>query len=124
MSSYLFLTTEFGVSNAGIHLLRSGFNYETILWHKINSIKIEKGKELHNWIIIFLIGSALLIIGGYLSIRALDTVFNEGSLKSIKMLAFLLIPCLGGFFIYNSLQTGLLIKIKYSSDKNDMFPLK
>jgi hypothetical protein len=125
MATYLFETSEFGVSDSGIHLLRSGFNYQTIRWTEINSIKIEKGKELHNWAIILMFGLVIFIVGIYLSIRTIDILIHkDNAVRNAKMILFLLIPCVGAYFVYNSLQTGTLLRINYSAYKKLMFPLK
>jgi hypothetical protein len=98
MATYLFETSEFGVSDSGIHLLRSGFNYQTIRWTEINSIKIEKGKELHNWAIILMLGLVIFIVGIYLSIRTIDILIHkDNAVRNAKMILFLLIPCVGAY---------------------------
>jgi hypothetical protein len=66
MAYYNFQTEEFGVSESGIHLLRSGFNYKTITLSEIDRIRIERAKEIHNWWLVFIIGSALIGFGGVL----------------------------------------------------------
>jgi hypothetical protein len=125
MTKYLFHTSELGVSDIGIHLLRSGFNYQTINWNEIEFIKIEKGRELHNWWITFLLGSVLLTIGGYLSIRTFDILMNKNHPEYYaKMLLFLLIPCIGIYFLYNSLRVGVIVRIRYNAYKKKMFPLR
>jgi len=125
MTEYLFQTSELGISDTGIHLLRSGFNYQTINWNEINFMKIEKGRELHNWWIVFLLGAALLTVGGYLSIRTIDILMNKDHPEVyVKMLLFLLIPFVGIYFLYNSLKTGVIVRINYAAYKKKMFPLK
>jgi hypothetical protein len=125
MEKYLFETPEFGISQKGIHLLRSGFNYETIDWSELNSVKIYKGKELYNWWIILLLGIALLVLGIYLSIRTLDILMvKENPQNYVKMLLFLLIPVIGIYFIFNAIKTGTLMKINYANFKKKMFPLR
>lgn len=125
MKSYNFQTSEFGVSENGIHFLRSGFNYKTIDFAEINRIQIQKGKELHNWWVIFIIGAVLIGLGVYLSIGIIE-MFVEGNVapRNAKMIFLLLIPVAGGYFVYNSLQTGLILKIDSSKGERNMFPLK
>jgi hypothetical protein len=125
MANYLFETSEFGISDSGIHLLRSGFNYETISWTEINSIKIERGKELYNWAIILLLGLVIFIVGVYLSIRTMNILIHkDNAVRNAKMILFLLIPFAGAYFVYTSLQTGTLLRINYSAYKKLMFPLR
>jgi uncharacterized membrane protein len=122
MKTYLFQTHEFGVSSEGIHLLRSGFNYETIDWSQIKSLKIQRGKALHNWFVILVIGVALLSLGIYLSIRTIDTLmYQEHAERYVKMMQFLLIPGIGVYFIYNALRTGTLAVIQYHTRKEVSF---
>jgi hypothetical protein len=125
MSTYYFQTNEFGVSDNGIHLLRSGFHYKTIPWHEVNSVRIEKGNELHNWWVIFLLGTVLLAVGCYLSFQTIDILINkEYPARIVKMLMFLQIPCVGIYFVYNSLKTGTILRIKYGSNKEEKFALR
>jgi hypothetical protein len=124
MNNYLFQSTEFAVSDNGIHLLRSGFNYKTIRWSEVDSIKIRKGKELNNSWVIFLLGLILLTAGVYLTIRTVDIlVHKEHAERYIKMLLFLLIPVIGVYFVYNSMRTGIIMSVNYAADKKEMFPL-
>ena len=124
MNNYLFQSTEFAVSDNGIHLLRSGFNYKTIRWGEVDSIKIRKGKELNNSWIIFLFGLIVLTTGAYLTIRTVDIlVHKEHAERYIKMLLFLLIPVIGVYFVYNSMRTGIIMSVNYSAHKKEMFPL-
>lgn len=125
MEKYLFQTSEFGISSTGIHLLRSGFNYRTISWAAIYATKISKGKELHNWWLILLIGLAITALGIYLSVRAFDILMHKDQpLLYIKMLQFTLIPMIGFFFIRNALRTGLCLSLHFTQHKKIMFPLR
>jgi hypothetical protein len=124
MTNYLFQTSEFGVSDKGIHLLRSGFNYETIHWKEIDAAKIEKGRELRNWLLVFILGAALLALGLYLSYRTVDVLGTDPHPERlVKMLQFTLIPFIGAYFVYTSLRTGALLRISYQN-KRDTFLLK
>jgi hypothetical protein len=124
MNNYLFQSAEFAVSDNGIHLLRSGFNYKTIRWGEVDSIKIRKGKELNNSWIIFLFGLIVLTTGAYLTIRTVDIlVHKEPAERYVKMLLFLLIPVIGVYFVYNSMRTGIIMSVNYSAHKKEMFPL-
>jgi hypothetical protein len=124
MTTYHFQTTEFAVSDTGIHLLRSGFNYNTILFSDIKSIRIERGKELRNWLVIFLLGAILLMAGLYVSVYTLSAVISDGvSRRGWRICYLFFIPCFGAYFVYKSLQTGTIVRINYG-DNNEMFPLK
>lgn len=125
MTTYNFKTSEFGLTTEGVHLLRSDFNYKTIRFSEIKRIKIEKGKELHNWWLVFLLGAALIGLGVYLSLGTIKILIDgDISPRHARMIFLLLIPVAGGYFVYNSLQTGLILKIECVDGERDMFPLK
>ena len=125
MNKYSFQTKEFGLTDDGIHFLRSGFNYKTINFKDIQRADIKKGKELNNWIIIFIIGTILIIPGIWVSIKLID-VFINSELKPVqaRMALFFFIPFVGGYFIYSSLKTGTVLQIYYGDHKSDKFSLK
>ena len=125
MTNYNFKTREFGISNRGIHLLWSGFNYKTINFSEIKNIQIEQGKELNNWWIILIIGATLIVFGVSLSVGTIRALI-EGNVAPhhARMILLLLIPVVGGYFVYNSLQTGLVLKIYCTNGKKDTFPLE
>jgi hypothetical protein len=124
MATYNFQSKEFGISDRGVHLLRSGFNYKTIAFSGINRIRIEKGMKIRNWWLVFVLGAVMIFFGVYLSIGAL-TALMTGNIapRQARMIFFLFIPLTGGYFIYNSLQTGLVLKIDFSNGDKDTFPL-
>ena len=125
MKNYLFETPEFGLTEVGIDLLRSRFQYATISWKEINAIKISYGKELRYWWLILLIGIALLVLGGYLTFRTIDILSHkEQPLNYIKMLQFSLILLIGGFFVFTSLRSGPLLHVSYANYKKLVFPIK
>jgi hypothetical protein len=123
--NYHFSTNEFGISDQGIHFLRSGYNYETIKFSKIDSIRIEKGMEHHNWIVIFIIGALLFSAGLYTSGSLLDAILEENvSGKSAKgWFAFAMIAMLGFWFVSNSVRSGTILWIQYDG-KRLKFPLR
>jgi hypothetical protein len=97
MINYYFKTTEFGLSDKGIHLLRSGFNYKTIDFIDIDELKIERGKVLHNWFVILLIGTLIFVGGFYLTIPIMDALLDgDISKQRGKLILLLLIPCIAG----------------------------
>jgi hypothetical protein len=124
MKNYLFETPEFGITEAGIDLLRSKFKYGTISWKEVNAVKISYGKELRHWWIILLIGIGLIILGGYFCFRTIDILTHkEQPLNYIKMLQFSLILLIGGYFAFTSLRSGPLLHVNYSNYKKLIFPI-
>jgi hypothetical protein len=125
MKHYYFKTREFGVSDTGIHFLRSGFNYRTISFSEIDGLRIERGKELHNWIVIFFIGAVILLAEVYLSLRIVDVLINgDIGPQNARLALVLFIPFVGAYFVYNSVQTGIILRINYQRYKTTKFPLR
>jgi hypothetical protein len=125
MDKYYFTTSEFGVSDNGVHLLRSGYNYRTINYSEIKRARIIKGKELDNWFIIFLIGLTMLVAGLFLTFRLIDTLMTAEVTRAGLRLGYLFfIPVVGAFFVYQSFQTGLLLKLEFTDNRTSKFPLR
>jgi hypothetical protein len=126
MNEYAYETTEFGLSNEGIHLLRSRFNYETIPYSDVQSITIERGKELNNWIPILLFGSVLVTASILYILRALHVVGNhEVNIIYIEQIIIPVIPLLlGCYCLYSSTRNGAILRVKTVANKKDKFPLK
>ncbi len=126
MNNEYFRTKEFYISDHGIHMLRSGFDYQTIKFSEIREAKIEKGMELHNWFVIYLIGAVLLIGGIYFSTLVLDQVIygDDSGTRSAKLMVVIFIPLIGFYFLYNSLERGLLLKLYFKNGKRTKFPLR
>lgn len=125
MSKYKFQTQEFGVSETGIHLLRSNYNYETINYNDISLFEITKGKVIRNWILILTIGFGLIGFSIYY-VSGLIDVFNDHSIHAIyieEIVVPVLPFLLGGYCIFISMKTGIIFKI-ISNDKKDFFPLE
>jgi hypothetical protein len=76
MGQYYFRTKEFGVTDKGIHLLRGGFNYETIAFAQIHKLEIRRGKELNNWFAILVIGLILFTPGIYFAISVINILVH------------------------------------------------
>ena len=125
MTNYYFETREFAFSDTGIHLLRSGFNYETIEFSQIHSLTIDRGKELNNWILIFLIGLALVSFSVYYSLRLLSIIDNKDvDVIYIEEILIPLIPFMfGGYCLYSSTRNGPILRIKTIKNKADKFSL-
>ena len=126
MNQYYFETREFGVSDNGIHLLRSRFNYETIEFNQVDYLIIGKGKELNNWLIILLIGLALVSFSVYYSLSLFNIIDNnEVNVIYLEEILVPLIPfMLGGYCLYSSTRNGTILRVKTIKNKVDKFPLK
>lgn len=62
MKIYNFETEQFGISDVGIHLLRSRYNYETYEFKDIDQITVVRGKQVYNWIVLFTLGILFLLV--------------------------------------------------------------
>lgn len=126
MTNYYFETREFGVTDKGIHLLRSRFNYETIEFKEIDTISIERGKELNNWIAILIIGLAFVSFSVWYSVRLYIVLNNnEVAVISIEEILVPLIPfMLGAYCLYSSTRNGPILRVRTIKNKSEKFPLK
>lgn len=119
MKHYKFSTREFGISDTGIHLLRSNFNYSTINFKDITSLEIGRGRLIRNWIFVFIFGLSLIVFSIYYA-YGLIVVFNDPGVKRIY-LEELMVPflpaLLGGFCIYSSSRKGIVMKIQHNGKK-------
>jgi hypothetical protein len=114
MKTYKFETNQFGISEAGIHLLRSRFNYETIAYKDIDEIRIERGRQVNNWVILLVLGWSFLIAGSVFGYKLLYEFFLGNSVSVFYFEQFLVpvIPImLGVYMVGSSLKVGWNIKV-------------
>ena len=123
VTKYHFVTDEFGVSDVGIHLLRSRFNYQTIKFSEIKIMSVGKGMELHNWALIFVVGAILIVVGVGISIGIINTLLTHGA-SGPRILLVLFIPFVGAYFVFNSVQIDTIMTINYGCNNKHKFPLK
>lgn len=127
MPDYHFETSEFGVSDTAVHYLRSRFNYKTIPYTEVDSIKIERGKELNNWGIILALGIALLAFGGYYCYALYVFMFETAVHRTIspEQILLPLIPLLaGGYCLYSSTRNGTILLLTKRDGTRDKFSLR
>ncbi|HSY62570.1 MAG TPA: hypothetical protein VK796_11870 [Cytophaga sp.] len=125
MSYYKFTTNGFGISETGIHLLRSNFNYKTIDFKDITLVQIKKGKLINNWLLIFIFGIGLITFSSYCVFK-LVIAFNDDSVRRIFIEQIILpvLPLLlGGFRLYTSARNGMVITIR-NNRKDVSYPLE
>lgn len=108
---FQFETDEFGVSSDGIHLLRNGFNYRTVLWKEVRIARITKGKEAHNWLILFFIGVVILFFSVDTIFQVSETFLYKGlNMQSARLIfSLVMMSLLGVFFVINSIRSGTLL---------------
>ena len=125
MNLYKFSTREFGVSNEGIHWLRSGYNYKTIAFTDVRSITIGKGKQISNWIVALLFGILLVCVGLYVLFYACNALY-AGTVRVFypEQFAFAAIPLfIGTYSLFMSLKKGIIIELGTDTGKT-AFPLE
>lgn len=126
MSKYYFETQDFGLSDQGIHLLRSRYNYKTIDFNQVAKITIERGKELNNWIAILMLGITLVSFALYYAVGMFNFL-TDGvrGIISIQEILVPLIPFLMGIYcLYSSTRNGIVMRVFTMDDKHERFPLK
>lgn len=124
MNKYFLKTEEFGISEVGIHLLRSGFNFETIPFSSIISIEITKGKLIRNWLLILIIGIGLITFSIYYTKGVID-LYNDPTVHvmPIESIVVPILPCAFGIFcLYTSLGSGPVM-ILYQNGKKSSYAL-
>jgi hypothetical protein len=124
MKKYLIKSTYFSVSRKGIHLMRNGFNYETIQYDSIKKVSIERKNEVYNWLASLVFGIFIFGLGMYLSygfLKALTEGEFAGSYKSIFML---LTPIFGICFVYLALRRAPVITLSYGNGKFVRLPIR
>jgi hypothetical protein len=113
MSVYYFETDKFGVSDSGIHLLRSRYNYKTIEFKSVTEIYIRNGHQVNNWLLALIIGIALVLAGIYAGWNVLYDYF-WGTRYNFYIEEFV-VPVLplfvGTYCIVVALRKGLVMEI-------------
>lgn len=125
MTSYKLETDQFGLSETGLHLLRSRFNYETIEYSSMDQITIDRGRQVANWLIVLIVGLVLFCLGGYILIKVIYEYFFADNYHLFYVEQFILpvIPLmLGAFSIYHSLKSGPVLKITINN-KTKHYPI-
>ena len=126
MTSYKFVTDQFGISDNGIHMLRSGFNYETIEFTKVQEISVTKGRQISNWVVALVFGLMLTCAGLFVLYHVLYEYFigTKVHVFYVQQFAFPIIPLIiGTYTIFVSLRNGLILKISVDS-KTKKLPIE
>ncbi len=113
---YFFSNEYFGLSEAGLHLMRSGFNFETIGFEHIESVNIKKGKSINNWFLLLTFGVILLCAAAFLALN----VFINDSRHTIhieEIVGMVMLSCIGSFVIWRSFKNEQIIEFKASNKK-------
>ncbi|MBX2844341.1 MAG: hypothetical protein KTR26_21425 [Flammeovirgaceae bacterium] len=122
---YEFENKYFGISDQGIHLLRNRFNYNTFQNSELEELRIEKGKLINNWIVVFIIGTIFIGFSLFYSIQLFELLTSDQFFRIyIEEILVPVIPFLLGIYAaYASLKTGPVLKIILRGGKTNSFPL-
>ena len=125
MDQYTFETKEFGLSETGIHLLRSRYNYKTIDYGEIDTITIGTDKELNNWWIILFLGLALVAFAIYYTYGLyLYVVSSQTGVIYMEDFVVPVIPLLmGGYCIFMGLRNGKVMRVHTMDGKSKKLSL-
>jgi hypothetical protein len=119
VSNYTFETASFGLSDEGVHLLRSGYNYKTLPYTHIRKAILKKGVAIKNWLVVLVLGLALLFFAVYQAAHLyhlfMDPEVHRVSIESIVLPVLPL--ALGNYCMYISLKRTTILKIKYHGGK-------
>jgi hypothetical protein len=118
MSVYKFATNRFGISEDGIHLLRSGYNYKTVLFSELQSVTIGRGRQVSNWLVALLFGAGLVFFGSYVLAHAIYAYFMRDDIYIMYVEQFVIpvIPLIIGFYtVFISLRNGATLKVMVNS---------
>ncbi|MEM6524637.1 MAG: hypothetical protein AAGF85_17560 [Bacteroidota bacterium] len=123
--TYKFESDKFAFSDNQLHLLRNKYNFRSFSNSEIHSISIRKGKQVNNWVVLLVLGMAMIGFSIYYALR-LHYLLSEGIIRSIYVEEILipLIPTmLGGYCVYSSVRNGIVATVILNSGKTYNFPL-
>lgn len=100
MSQYQFQSEDFGLSDNGVHLLRSQFNFKTIRYEEVKRATIERSSEIKNAALILLLGILLASFAFYQA-RWVIELFTTPSTTTIHIESIVLpvIPAEASFHL-------------------------
>lgn len=126
MPDYHYQTREFGLSEEAVHLLRNSYNYKSYKYSDIANITIGKGKGIKNWMVVLVIGIALVLFAIWYTLGIFGIISNkEVRVIYIEEIIVPLFPFLVGFYcIYVSTKTETVVRLKMTDNKVDSLPLK
>jgi len=122
MDIYDFEGTDFALSSRGIHLLRSRYNYKTIEYENVQKAVIERGTEIHNVIVAFVLGVGLVTFAFFQTLYIIR-LFNDPNAHTIyiESIVLPLLPALiGSYLIYIAIKKRPILIIKSGKMKQKL----
>ena len=122
MSNYTFETDRFALSDEGVHLLRSGYNYKTLAYPDIRRATLKKGVAIKNWLLVLLLGVGLISFAVYQAAHLYHLFMDPNTHKVyIESILLPVLPLLlGNYCIYISLKRTTILKVKYRGGKTKL----
>ncbi len=106
MDKYDFATKEFAISEEGIHMLRSGFNYKTISFQQIDKVIIKMDFLTKRVFLTWLVGLASIIFA-FMQVKNVYECLVDPAVK-VVLIEFVVLPflptMLGIYCIYISVK--------------------
>lgn len=122
MNNYDFEATDFALSDAGIHLLRSRHNYKTIEYKDIDKAIIIKTSEIKNGMFCLLLGIALVSFSIY-EVVFVTKIFSNSDVHVI-FIESILLPFFPGvvgiYLLYIFVKKGLVLTIESGNSKQKL----
>jgi len=119
MSQYQYQFGDFALSDSGVHLLRSRFNYKTLRYDEITDATIKRTTEIKNAAVILVFGIALVGFAFFQG-RMVIGLFNDPEVGHIYIESIVLpiIPAfLGIYCIYIGLRKGPVLILEEGGRK-------
>ena len=122
MNEYDFEGRDFALSNKGIHLLRSRYNYKTIEYDDIQKAIIKRGVEISNAFVVLILGILLSAFALYQAWTVIQFFLsNEGGTIYIETIVLPVIPgILGIYLLYLAAKKGLILTIQSNNGNRKM----
>lgn|GEM_PF-2944264 len=116
MPPYAFVTSEFGLDEAGLHRLRSRFPFETIPYAAISQVEVTRGRSVQNWWLLLAFGLACLGVALWVALGyyRFFTDPTAGGRIEVRAVAAPIIPAfVGGAAIWQALQVEDILVVRY-----------
>ncbi|MCG8697236.1 MAG: hypothetical protein MI922_04220 [Bacteroidales bacterium] len=116
---YKFKAEKFAIDDKGFHLLRNEFNYQSFDFTAIDNVKLVRGFDLKNWIVVATVGILLIGFAIYDIIQIVGIVLNPEGVLYIERLIIPILPFLLGIYSLSiSFRKATVLKIELNSKKH------
>lgn len=124
MGPYAFETPEFGLNEHGLSRLRSRFVFETIAYPEIAEAKVTRGKSVHNWILLLVVGMLCLVFSAFTGYNLFQFLTSgKGGHIYVEEIATPFLPaCIGVAAIWQALKVMDILVVRVGR-RRLVFPL-